>query len=428
MVLGTHTRSRFLRRAAAFFAVIVGGALPWADPAAAKKRKPKPKPKPKAKPKPKPPIQHLVVSVQENRSFDHYFGYAPAVQAAGYGPPAGYAQPDSSGNPHAPFEFTQTSTASPPQDWQASHAQLDGGKMDGFFRAALGYNGDGTSALGYYTAKALLFYYSLFDGAGLCANYFCSVLGPTWPNRFYLMSGTSGGITTNGVWGYGVFDSGSWPIILDLLDEKHVTWKIYSIGSDDVPAGDSDNVAVFWSRWAHDPRTTATMQDYLDDCAGGKLPHVSWVIPSYSMHFDEHPPAAVAVGMGFQQQLITALRTSPLWGQSAYLLSYDEHGGFFDHVAPPQIDAYGLGMRVPLWVVSPHARKGPIVSGRPADHTSILKLIERLHGLPTLASRNHSFDAATPTGANYDTGGAPAPPRDGLAAISDLYDLFNFPS
>ena len=131
--------------------------------------------------------------------------------------------------------------------------------------------------------------------------------------------------------------------------------------------------------------------------------------------------------MGLQQQLITALRNSPLWGQSAYLLSYDEHGGFFDHVAPPQIDAYGLGMRVPLWVVSPHARKGPIVSARPADHTSILKLIERLHGLPTLASRNHSFDTSTPTGANYQTGGAPAPPRDRLATISDLYDLFTFP-
>jgi phospholipase C len=145
------------------------------------------------------------------------------------------------------------------------------------------------------------------------------------------------------------------------------------------------------------------------------------------MHFDEHPPADVAVGMSYQQQLITALRNSTLWGQSAYLLTYDEHGGFFDHVAPPQIDPYGLGMRVPLWVISPHARKGPVVTGRPADHTSILKFIERLHGLPTLASRNHTFDSATPTGVNYQTTGAPAPPRDRLETISDLFDLFTFP-
>src|ERR1700675_2721122 len=76
------------------------------------------------------PINHIVVSMQENRSFDHYFGYAPQVQAAGLGPPAGFTQPDAAGNPHAPFEFTQFSTPQPNQNWQASHAQLDGGKMD----------------------------------------------------------------------------------------------------------------------------------------------------------------------------------------------------------------------------------------------------------------------------------------------------------
>ena len=90
--------------------------------------------------------------------------------------------------------------------------------------------------LGYYTASELPFYYSLLESSALCANYFCSLLGPTWPNRFYLMSGTSGGITTNGLWGYGIFDSGRWPIILDLLDEAGVTWKIYNLGGiDDVP-------------------------------------------------------------------------------------------------------------------------------------------------------------------------------------------------
>jgi phospholipase C len=411
-----------LKETAAVGAAVVGGSFSSVGPADAK-RKPKPK---KPKPKPKNPLQHLVISCQENRSFDHYFGYAPPVQALGYGPPAGYSQPDAAGSAHVPFEFAQLSTADPPHNWQAVHSQVDGGRMDGFFRTSQAFTGDGNLALGYYTASELPFYYSLLGTAGLCANYFCSVLGPTWPNRFYLMAGTSGGITTNGVWGYGVFDSADWPIILDLLDEAHVTWKIYSIGSDDVVAGDSDNVAVFWSRWAHDSRTTATKQDFVDDCARGRLPAVSWVIPSYSMRFDEHPPADVSVGMGFQRELIEALRASPLWKRSAFLLTYDEHGGFFDHVPPPQVDAYGLGVRVPLWVVSPYARKGPVVSARPADHTSTLKLIERLHHLPTLASRNHTFDTSTPTGANHEAGGAPAPPRDGLASISDLLDLFRF--
>ena len=188
------------------------------------------------------------------------------------------------------------------------HAQYNGGKMDGFYRNAALRTGDGNNAIPYYTANELPFYYSLFRNAGLCANYFCSLLGPTWPNRFYLMSGTSGGITTNGLWGYGIFDSPTWPIILDLLDDADVSWKIYYIGFDGVEVGDTDNVAVFWSRWAHDPRTTATLDDYLEDCRRGTLPNVSWIIPSFSMQFDEHPDADVSVGMGFQEQIITALR------------------------------------------------------------------------------------------------------------------------
>jgi phospholipase C len=325
-----------------------------------------------------------------------------------------------------PYELTALRSPDPPHGWSDVHAQYNGGKMDGFYRTAADRAGSGDIAIPYYTADELPFYYSLFDDSALCANYFCSVLGPTWPNRFYLMAGTSGGITTNGLWGYGIFDSTSWPIILDLLDDAEVSWRIYYIGSDGVEVGDTDNVAVFWSRWAHDPRTTATLDDYLEDCRRGTLPNVSWIIPSFSMQFDEHPDADVSVGMGFQQQVINALRQSSLWHESALFLTYDEHGGFFDHVAPPQIDAYGLGVRVPLWVVSPHARRGPVLSRRPADHVSTLKFIERTWGLPTLASRNHTFDTSTPTGGNYDTGGAPARPRDDLDHLSDLFDLFDF--
>ncbi|MBO0682365.1 MAG: alkaline phosphatase family protein [Candidatus Dormibacteraeota bacterium] len=412
----TFPRRTFLKRAALAGAALLGGAgLPGLPTIA----------RAKDSGRTHSPIKHLVISCQENRSFDHYFGFARAVQLSGFGPPAGYAQPDAAGGLHAPFEFTQLSTQDPPHSFGAVHQQYDDGKMDGFYTAAQQAVGDGKAAIGYYSERELPFYYSLLNDSALCANYFCSVLGPTWPNRFYLMSGTSGGITTNGIWGYGVFDSDGWPIILDLLDEFAVSWKIYSIGTDDVPSGDSDNVAVFWSRWAHDPRTVATKDDFIADCQNNSLPAVSWVVPSFSMGFDEHPPADVSVGMGFQQELITALRNSKAWQHSAYLLTYDEHGGFFDHVAPPQVDAYGLGVRVPLWVISPFAKRGPVVSGKPADHVSTLKLIERLYGLPTLASRNHLFDTATPTGGNYETGGRPAPPRDGLDSLSDLMDLFD---
>jgi phospholipase C len=411
------TRRAFLRRSGAAGVAVAGGTL-WATaPAAARARR---------YGKAQSPLRHVVISCQENRSFDHYFGYAPQVQAAKYGPPAGYTQPDSAGVGHAPYELTALRSVDPPHGWRDVHDQVNNGLMDGFYKNAQRRTGSGLNAIPYYTAKELPYYYSLFGQAGLCANYHCSLLGPTWPNRFYLMSGTSGGVTTNGLWGYGIFDSGRWPIILDLLDDAEITWKIYYIGSDGVEVGDTDNVAVFWSCYAHDPRTTATLDDYLDDCRSGNLPNVSWIIPSYSMQFDEHPDADVSIGMGFQQQIIEALQNGPHWGKSAFLLTYDEHGGFFDHVAPPQVDAYGLGVRVPLWVVSPHARRGVVMSARPADHVSTLKLIERNWGLPTLAARNHTFDVSTPTGGNYNTGGAPAPPRDGMSGLSDLFDLFHF--
>jgi len=404
------TRRTFLRRSTVAGAAVLGGTLWQTAPAAARARTARAA---------ETPLGHVVVSCQENRSFDHYFGFAPWIGA--YGPPAGYGQPDGSGGSVAPYRFTALGTPDIGHSWGAVHREWDAGAMDGFFTT------DGIWALGYYTAAELPFYYSLFDEFTLCVNYFCSVLGPTWPNRFYLAAGTSGGITTNGVWGYGVFD---YPIILDLLDAAGVTWKVYNIGWDSVPFGNSDNVYVFWKNFAHDNRTRGSKGDYLNDCRKGQLPQVSFVIPSFARGWDEHPPADVSVGMGIQEELVSALRDSPLWDRSAYLITYDEHGGYFDHVPPPQLDAYGLGIRVPTWVVSPHAKPSHL---EPTlyEHGSVLKFLERLYGLPTLASVNHRFDSGTPGGGNNEAAGGastgpPAPPRDGDPRIGDLFECFDF--
>ena len=99
------------------------------------------------------PIEHVIISCQENRSFDHYFGYAPQVQAAGFGPPAGYFQPDADGNPHVPFEFASLTTTDPPHFWSAVHDQWNGGAMDGFYKSSAQWTGDGNAAIGYYTAS-----------------------------------------------------------------------------------------------------------------------------------------------------------------------------------------------------------------------------------------------------------------------------------
>jgi len=366
------------------------------------------------------PLRHVVISMQENRSFDTYFGYAPWVGT--YGPPSGYTQPDGHGGSVAPYHFDSLSTPDVPHGWNAVHDQWHGGAMDGFYTNA------GIWALGYYTAADLPFYYSLHENSTLCVNFFCSLLGPTWPNRFYLAAGTSGGITTNGLWGYGIFD---YPIILDLLDAAGVTWKIYNIGWDSVPYGNTDNAFVFWKKYAHDERTRGSKGSYLNDARKGQLPEVSFIIPSYARGWDEHPPADVSIGMGIQEELVTALRDSPIWDSSAYIITYDEHGGYFDHVTPPVLDAFGAGVRIPTWVISPWAKKG-YLDPNIYDITSILKFIERLHGLPTLASVNHLFDAGTPTGGNYQaalpgaSAGPPAPPRDDRGDIGDLFNAFDF--
>ena len=132
-----------------------------------------------------------------------------------------------------------------------------------------------------------------------------------------------------------------------------------------------------------------------------------------------------------QEELITALMHSSAWPRSAYILTYDEAGGYFDHVPPPQLDAFGLGIRLPTWVISPWAKRSHL-EGTLYEHTSILKFIETVFGLPTLASVNHLFDQATPVGSNYEAaapgalGGPPAPPRDGRTDIGNLMECFAF--
>lgn len=369
---------------------------------------------------PATPLRHVIIDCQENRSFDSYYGFASFAGSAGV--PAGYAQPDGDGAAVAPFEFTSLSTPDIGHSWHDVHLEWNAGAMNGF------YTTDGVHCMGYYTARQLPYYYSLFDDFTLCGNYFCSVLGPTYPNRFYLVAATSGGVTTNR-FGYGIFD---YPIILDLLEAAGVTWKVYNIGRDSVLKGLSDNVFLFWKRWARDPRTRASKRDYLNDLKAGTLPQVSFIIPSYGRGWDECPPADISVGMRIQQQLIGALQESSAWPDSAYILTYDEHGGYFDHVSPPQFDAYGAGVRVPAWVISPWARKAHLETTL-YEHTSTLKFLEKVFGLPTLASVNHQFDEFTPGGAANEAAGSsevgpPAPPRDGIAEIGDLMECFTFGS
>jgi phospholipase C len=364
-------------------------------------------------------IKHIVICCQENRTFDTYFGYYP--KAGKFGIPADYSQPDGKGGTVKPHHFLLHDTKDIVHDWSTIHKEWNNGKMDGF------YTTDGSSALGYYNGSDIPYYYALADSFTLCGNYFSHQLGPTLPNRISFWAGTTGGITQNHKLPRGSLD---WPTIIDLLEDHHISWKFYNLGLlglGSTPEIEFINAMPFFKRWYKDKRLNYRESDYHNDVKKGTLPQVSFIISAALT--SEHPPLDIVYGEKKMASVINALINSNLWANSALFLTYDEGGGYFDHVAPPQLDAYGLGMRVPTFVVSPWAKRG-YISGKLYEHSSILKFIERRFGLPTLASANHLFDTSTPA-FNNDAAlgkqsGPPSPPRDGHAQLGDFFEAFDF--
>jgi phospholipase C len=290
--------------------------------------------------------------------------------------------------------------------------------MDGFVTT------DGTGSMIYYYGADLPYYYALADNFTLGGNYFCSLLGPTDPNRLYLWTATSGGNTSNSI----SHGSLAWPVIVDLLDAHQIGWKCYNIGLGSTTNSlEVFNSLIFFSKWQNDPRIKFTENDYYNDLNAGTLPQVSFIITEGNV--SEHPPQSILLGQQKMAQVTNALIASSAWTSSALFFTYDEGGGFFDHVAPPQVDAYGLGFRVPMLLVSPYAKRG-YVSGQLYEHSSVLKFLERRYGLPTLASVNHQFDTQTPgknnAAANGASTGPAAPPRDALSQLGDFYEAFDF--
>ena len=357
------------------------------------------------------PIQHIIVCCQENHSFDSYFGSYSGLPA-GFGIPAGYTQPDGAGGTVAPFHFTNLTTdgIDPSHNWDAIHSEWDNGRMDGF------YTTNGTGAMGYYDATDLPYYYSLFSQFTLCANYFCGALTETYPNRLVLYAGTSGGQTSNNI----AVGTLTYPCVLDLLSQGGITFKNYNFH-----CPDNYSILALFEKWATGGPANELNQSqaqFFADCQNNTLPQVSFI--TEAPPYDEHPAANVQTGMTMIESIITAVQQSAAWSSSAVLLTYDEAGGFFDHVPPPQLDAYGPGIRIPMTIVSPYAKPGHVDTTL-SDHSSVLKFIESTFGLPTLASINHEFDTGTPT-ANNQANGAPFPPRDGNPALSDLTQCFTF--
>jgi len=329
------------------------------------------------------PIDHLILVMQENRSFDHYFGSLPdAGHTQVDGRPPNASNPDAMNTPVLAFHSNQYCIEDVAHGWDASHMQYDGGLNDGF---VVTNDPGGERAMGYLDQTDLPFYYGLAQTFAIGDRYFCSVLGPTYPNRFYYLSATSDGRISNQLVAY------TRASIFNRLADAGISFKVYA----------SDLAFALLLGQPQHP-----MSEFFTDAAAGMLPQVAYVDPSFfgETENDEHPPSNPQLGQQFMQSVYNAVVSSPNWPRSAMVITYDEHGGFYDHVPPPPacipdnvppalgpnnvpaaFDRYGF--RVPFMVVSPWSRPG-YVSHQVFDHTSILRFVETRFNLPALTARD----------------------------------------
>jgi phospholipase C len=385
-------------------------------------------------------VEHVVILMQENRSFDHYLGALRGVR--GFSDPRPlilpngdpvWKQPNGHGAPVQPFHLDTNATsaahmASLDHSWKGSHARWK--NHDAWIAAKT------AMTMGYFTRDDLPFYYALADAFTICDAYHCSIFGPTSPNRNFLFTGTSG--LSAGYDGalavrnsylelnesadprndHGWFGGLTWKTYAERLEEANVSWKVYqeydnygdnslayfanfrgaaakqelvAKGRGCAPGSNKDNAKS--SRGEH------LIADFAADIAGGRLPQVSWIVAPTIMC--EHPSASPGYGQSFTARLLAALVDHPdIYAKTAFLLNYDENDGFFDHM-PPYLPAtgtalgastvdtagenyqgepVGLGPRVPMLIVSPWS-KGGWVNSQVFDHTSVIRFVEQCFGV-----------------------------------------------
>ncbi len=346
-------------------------------------------------------VAHVVIFMQENRSFDQYFGTLSGVRGFADRHPlslaAGgnvFAQPGKAG-PVWPFRLNSTTTsgqcvADVNHDWFTGLTARDDGRMDDWI------NAKGLNALGYYNRQDIPFHHALADAFTLCDHSFCSVNTSTNPNRLYLWTGTSdaagkfeGPVMTND-------DKAryTWTTYPERLQAAGVSWRVYQ-EQDNF----DDNALAWFAQYQDAPvgsplyengMKRRTRQAFLDDVANDTLPTVSWLIAPADL--SEHAKSAPNKGADLTSVYLDALAKNPaVWEKTVFIYTMDENGGFFDHVpsptAPPDTpDEYslnmpvGLGIRVPTIVISPFSTGGAVCS-EVFDHTSILRFLEKVTGV-----------------------------------------------
>ena len=338
------------------------------------------------------PLRHIVVVMKENRSFDHIFGGLKALQPEADVADSTFTNVDAR-DASVPFFHLPTTCVGfdPDHQWAAMHAQVGDGGMGGFVQsAASSTGGDGHFAIGHYAQADLPFDYFLATTFALADRYFPSVRSGTFPNRDYLLLGTSDAVTATQ---YLVWPDPSLPTIFDELTAANVSWGVYA---DDHPLEETlDDPAKNWATL----NTWSPVSKLLADFANDTLPSVVFVDGTENVQ-DEHPTADLQVGEAWTKTIYDAAIASKAWSSTALLLTYDEGGGFADHVPPsskaclvrPKDSAFfELGVRVPLIAISPWARRH-FVSHVEKEHTSITRFIESVFDLPALTARDANSD------------------------------------
>ncbi|MHB8567184.1 MAG: phospholipase C [Nitrososphaerales archaeon] len=363
------------------------------------------------------PIQHIVIILQENHTFDNYFGTYPGLQPA-------YALDTSkclpvNGTCVYPFNGDSNSTAIQSYDlghlWGYAKDAYNHGKMNGFIEAQNG-KAYPLSTMAYYTNYTVPDYWDLAQYYALNANFFSSALSYSWPNHLYAVAARDGGIkgTTNKI----NFDL-TFPTIITKLQKAGIDWRYYQGGWDDRAACTNfeathsspylgSDFNYFWAPLLDFPsveNNVATCHkllntnDLLQNISNGYLPQVTWVMPdkSLSEHPDSTGPNGLVNGQEYTADVINAISQNPtLWKSTAIFLSWDDWGGYYDHVRPVTVDKLGFGFRVPMILISPYANRGITYGSGPysgqEDFSAILSTIESNWGLSPLSHR----DAAEP--------------------------------
>jgi phospholipase C len=373
-------------------------------------------------------IEHIVVVMMENRSFDHLMGWLPGAN----GTQAGLAYTDSQGIAHPTHnltDFVGCAHPDPDHSYTGGRSEVDDGKMDGWLRTSTNDN----FCIGYYTEAQLPFLNGFARNYTTLDNYFASILGPTFPNRIFSYAAQTDRVSNT-------VDLCSLPTIFDSLRAAHVSCKYYF---SNVP------VLALWGLKYLD--ISGIYDEFVLDAFFGDLPAVSFLDPKYTIlddgeGSDDHPHADIRSGEAFLSHVYKTLRESPNWKSTVLIVNRDEWGGFYDTVAPPRATAPNnvdtdlvdgkalLGCRVPVVIASPFSAgtpSAPRVNSLIYDHTSVLKLIEWRFGLQPLTRRDASNDVANLAYAldfenpNFDPPSlplisAPAPTPCGLLSVLPL--------